>query len=178
VACFGNGAEAARQVGIEPDNARQQAWDWLQREDVRERVDVLAAERLRTLSIEADEVLREMHRIAMADIALAFDPLTNDLLAVHDMPEVIRRGVSGVKIETRFEGTGRDRREVGFTKEVKFWNKERCLEMLARTLALFKDSLTVKSKEAHEVDENSRAARVASLFEVARQRRDSGADLV
>jgi len=177
VVAFGNGAEAARRAGYPVENARFMARDLLKREDILDRIDELAGERMRALRIEADEVLREMHRIAMADISLAFDPLTNDLLAVHDIPEDVRRGISSVKIEALYEGTGREREQVGHTKEVKFWNKERCLEMLARTMALFKDSLSLNTGDGG-VDENARAARIASLFEIARTRRSTGEDLV
>jgi phage terminase small subunit len=180
VGCLGNGAAAARRVkDFEDSNdARYFARDLLLREDVLDRIDELAAERIKVLQIEADEVLNEMHRIALADIALAFDPVTNDLLPIHDMPLDIRKGVSGVKIDALFEGSGKDKVQVGYTKEVKFWNKERGLEMLARVLALFKDSLHVKTQDGHDLDENSRAARAASLFELARKRRETGDDLV
>lgn len=180
VAVCGNAAEAARQAGYSDEGgaAKVRGWELLARPDVAHRVDELSAERFAMVNVEAADVLRELIRIATSDVAAAFDPQTNTLKAVHDIPIDLRRAISSVKTEELFEGSGKNRVQIGWTKEVKFWNKDRGLEMLARTLALFKDTLRVEGARGEDVDENTRAARVASLFELARERRDNGEDLV
>jgi phage terminase small subunit len=180
VAVCGNAAEAARQAGYSDEGgaAKVRGWELLARPDVAARVDELSSERFRLVQIEAADVLRELIRIAMSDVAAAFDPHTNTLKNIHDIPLELRRAISSVKTEELWEGKGKDRAQIGWTKEVKFWNKDRGLEMLARTLALFKDTLRLEGARGEDVDENTRAARVASLFELARQRMESGEDLV
>jgi phage terminase small subunit len=182
VACLGNGAEAARRCGAwkggDPNDARFVARNIMRNEDVLDRIDELAGEKMRAVHITAEQVLGELHRIAHINPRDAFDPVTNDLLPLHAMPEDVQRAISSVKIEALYEGAGKQRRQIGYTKEVKFWTKTQALEMLARTLALFKDSLQLKDEREENLDENARAARAASLFELARQRRDRGDDLV
>lgn len=181
VACFGNAAEAARRAGYradaDPADARNAGWLLLKRPDVLDRIDELSAERFAAAQVDAATVLRELVRIAMCDIAGAFDH-ENRLLPIHDMPEDVRRAISSVKVDELWEGSGKDREQIGVTKEVKFWTKTQGLEMLARTLALFKDSLNLGDGSMSETDANAIAARVASLLDIARKRRDSGDDLV
>jgi phage terminase small subunit len=178
VACFGNAAEAARRAGYsdESGNAATRGWELLGRPDVRDRIDELSTERFAAAQVDAATVLRELVRIAMCDIAGAFDA-DNNLLPIHDMPEDVRRAISSIKIEALYEGKGEEREQVGYTKEVKFWTKTQGLEMLARTLAMFKDSLSLNAGELNDADANAIAARVASLLDLARKRRDSGDDL-
>jgi phage terminase small subunit len=178
VAVYGNAAEAARRSGYAEDTARQQGWELLNRPEVSQRVDELSSELFARAQVEAADVLRELIRIAMADVALAFEPGTNTLKNIHDIPVELRRAVSSVKVEELFVGNGKSRTQIGYTKEIKFWNKDRGLEMLARTLALFKDTLAIEGKRSDELDENTRAARIASLFQLARERMESGEDLV
>lgn len=181
IACFGNAAEAARRAGYSDDNARQQGWRLLERPDVRGRIDELSDARFRSAEVEAADILRELMRIAMCDIADAFEKDTNGLKDIHDMPIDVRRAVSSVKVDEIFTiGKKGEKALVGYTKEIKFWNKDRGLEMLARTLSLFKDSLTVRNhSEAKEArDDTANYARVASIFEAARARVASGEDLV
>lgn len=179
VSCFGNSAEAARRAGYSvetPQQAARRGWELLERVDVRDRIEELSAERFAAAQVDAATVLRELVRIAMCDIAGAFDE-NNQLLPVRDMPEDVRRAVSSVKVEELFRGKGEDREHIGYTKEVKFWTKTQGLEMLARTLALFKDSLALNTDGMSDRDVNAVAARVASLLDIARARRDSGDDL-
>ena len=178
VACFGNAAEAARRAGYPDTNgaARRQGYELLTRPDVRDRVEELSAERFAAAQVDAATVLRELVRIAMCDIAGAFDE-NNNLLAIHDMPEDVRRAISSIKIEAIYAGKGEEREQIGTTKEVKFWTKTQGLEMLARTLAMFKDSLDLGNGKFSDADANMIAARVASLLDIARKRRDSGDDL-
>jgi phage terminase small subunit len=176
VSVFGNAAEAARRAGYPADAARQRGHELLQRADVLDRIDELSTERFAQSQVDAASVLRELVRIAMCDIAGAFDE-DNTLKPIHDMPEDVRRAISSIKVDELFDGRGSEREKIGVTKEVKFWTKTQGLEMLARTLAMFKDSLNLGDGKLSEADANMVAARVASLMDIARKRRDSGDDL-
>jgi len=175
VSVFGNAAEAARRAGYPVDSARQRGHDLLQRAEVLDRIEELAAHRFATAKIDASTVLAEMVRVALCNPKDAFNS-DDTLKSIHDIPDDVARAISSIKVEELFEGHGPARKQVGWTKEIKFWTKTGGLEMLARTLAMFKDSLTVKD-ERDQIDENMRAARVAALVELAARRKASGSDL-
>ena len=64
-------------------------------------------------------VLGELLRLARVDIAGAFDK-NGKLKPIHEIPEDVRRAICGVEVDELFEGTGRDREQVGFTRKVRY----------------------------------------------------------
>ena len=85
-----------------------------------------------------DKVLAELATLAFADIAQAFNP-DGSLKPFTDMSPMIRKAIAAVEVDELFEGTGRERAQIGFTKRIKFWDKNKAIEMLGKTLAMFKD---------------------------------------
>jgi hypothetical protein len=51
----------------------------------------------------------------------------------------VRRAIAGVEVTEEFEGRGAERKSVGFTKKVRFWEKTKALELLGKHLGIFKD---------------------------------------
>lgn len=118
-----------------PRSARTIAWKLLKDPDVRREIDKqLEARQKRTL-ITADRVLAEMYEIAMADIGEAFDANGN-IKPMKDIPEHIRRAMAGIEIFEEFEGKGDEKKFSGYTKKVRFCDKTKALEILARHLKL------------------------------------------
>ena len=97
--------------------------------------ELIKQQEIRT-GIDADQVLKEAARIALADIGPAYND-DNTLKNIKDMPEDLRRIISGVKIIELYSGTGKNRKLTGCTKEVKFWSKDKHVELLMRHLGLF-----------------------------------------
>jgi len=90
-------------------------------------------------------VLAEFARIGLADVAQAVDKDGN-LLNLHDMPEDIRRAISGLEIEEEYQGKGKSREYIGRIKKVKFWDKPKSLELASKILGYFsKDNKQKKS---------------------------------
>lgn len=85
-----------------------------------------------------DKVINELAMIAFSDIAQAFNP-DGSLKPFTDMPLNIRKAIAAVEVDELFEGTGRERTQIGFTKRLKFWDKNKALDMLGKSLAMFKD---------------------------------------
>lgn len=59
------------------------------------------------------------------------------LKPVHEMDDVLAASVASIKSTEYFEGEGRDKAQVGWIKEVKFWDKTKAIEMLAKSLGMF-----------------------------------------
>lgn len=81
-------------------------------------------------------LLREAKLIARADIRDAYDE-HGRLLPMKDMPEHLARAIASVEVDELFEGVGKDREQVGVTKKVKFWNKDKMVETLGKQVGLF-----------------------------------------
>ncbi len=86
--------------------------------------------------ITAAIVIKEFARIALADISQAFDANGN-LLPIKDIPEEVRRAISGVEITEEFTGTGESRVFGGYTKKIKFWDKVKALENLGKIIGVY-----------------------------------------
>ena len=59
------------------------------------------------------------------------------LKRIDEMPEVKSAAIQSLKIVEYFEGSGKEKMQVGFTKEIKFWDKTKSIEMLAKILGMF-----------------------------------------
>lgn len=133
-----NGKQAAIRAGYAPKSAEVTASHLLSVAKVAEEIRRGAAKREQRTQITADTVLSEFLRIARVDIAEAFDE-DGSLKPVHEIPEDIRRAIAGLEVEELFEGRGESRESVGRLRKVKFWDKNRALESLAKHLGLLVD---------------------------------------
>lgn len=172
-----NAAAAARRAGYAPGSSDVEGTRLLSNPKVQARIAELAAERNEELKIDAREVLRELYRIATADPAELIDEnhVPHNL---NDIPIDLRRTIASVEIEELFEGRGEARERTGRLHKIKFWNKNQALEALGRHLALFKDSLalTGPNGEPLQLGDMQVCAKLATIFEEARRRRDAELD--
>lgn len=93
--------------------------------------------------LTADEVLKEIEKLALVDFSKAYDEKGN-LLLPHQMPEEIRKAVGG--IETRKLRNG------AIIKKLKFWDKTKALELYGRHLKLFTDKHEHSGKDGVPLD--------------------------
>ncbi len=76
------------------------------------------------LDVEDRRVILEVAAICLSDPGLLFDVDTNEPLAINDIPERMRRAISGVKRTRNNEGQ--------VTWEYKLWDKTKALELLGQ----------------------------------------------
>jgi phage terminase small subunit len=90
--------------------------------------------------LKGDDLLRELMRISMSDVADAFDANGN-LLPIREMPLELRRAVSGMEviIKNAAAGDGHTDR----IHKIRFWDKVRALETLAKHLGLLSEHIKV-----------------------------------
>jgi phage terminase small subunit len=136
-----NATQAALRAGYSSSSAASQGARLLKNAKVRDAIDAAKRAQQERVEITADTVLRELLRIARVDVGEAFDNDTGALKPLKDMPEDVRRAISGVEVDELWGGGGRDRIEIGQTRKVKFWDKVKSLELLGKHLKMFVDKM-------------------------------------
>jgi len=102
------------------------------------------------LDISAEKVLAAFAEIGFLDPA----ELLNDdgsLKPIQDIPLSARRVIAGLDVEERYEGSGKDRKLVGWVKKVRLCNKNDALESLAKHLGLFEADNRQKPEQVQHV---------------------------
>jgi phage terminase small subunit len=139
-----NATEAAVAAGYSRKTAYAQGSRLLKNAEVARAIAEAQGRRAERVEVKADDILRELLRLATTDIGKAFNPETGQLLPLHEMPEEVRRSISGIEVETLWEGRDANRRDIGTVHKVKFWDKVRGLELLGKHLKLFTDKVQVE----------------------------------
>lgn len=160
-----NATQAAIRAGYSPDSANQIGPENLVKPGIAAAISAAQAERALRVQLTADDVLRELLKIAMVDIAAAFDERGN-LRPIHEIPVDVRKAIAAVEVDELFEGHGTERTWTGYTRKAKFWDKTKALEMLGRHLSMFKDRIEV-SVDASLTDELRAARERAAGFDLA-----------
>lgn len=92
------------------------------------------------LDKQAQRIVDELERMAYADIRSLLDSDGN-LLPPDQWPDDIAATISGIEVETLWQGKGEEREPVGTVKKIKRFDKNKILEMLGRHKAIFHDRI-------------------------------------
>lgn len=82
--------------------------------------------------VDLERVVKEAAIIALSDPLIAITDENGNVKPIHEWPEMARRAVSSIEVLEEFEGNGKDRKFIGYTKKVKFWDKNAGLEKLMK----------------------------------------------
>ena len=145
-----NATQAAIRAGYSRRTAAEQGYDLLRKPQISEAVQAGQVRLSKATGVSAQVILGELLRIARVDIGEAFDE-NGALKPLKEIPEDVRRAISGMEVDELFDGTGRERLRIGETRKVKFWDKTRALELLAKHLGLLKDRVELTGKDGGPV---------------------------
>lgn len=137
-----NATKAAIAAGYSPKSAESKASKLMARDDIKEAIKEARKGRSQRVEVNADDVLRTLLRLLNSDIGEAFRE-DGSLKPIHEMPEDVRKAIQSVEVDELWEGHGEDRARVGETKKVKFWSKDKALELSMRHLGMLNDKLKV-----------------------------------
>lgn len=135
-----NATQAAIRAGYSEKSAMEQGYQLLQKTPVRQKVDELKVAQQKRIEISADTILRELLRLATVDVTQAFDE-RGWLKDLKDIPEDVRRAISGLEIQELFQGEGEDRHIIGVVRKLRFYDKIKPLELLGKHIKLFADRI-------------------------------------
>lgn len=138
-----NGTRAAERAGYSPRTAESQASRLLGNAKVRAEIDAALKERAERVEVKADDVLRTLLRILNADPRKAFDE-NSRLLPIRELPEEVALAISGIDNEEIDAPDGEGGRiHIGTVRKLKFWNKDKAVELAMRHLGLLADKVQV-----------------------------------
>jgi phage terminase small subunit len=141
-----NGTQAAIRAGYSEKTANEQAARLLANVSVRSLIDELKAGRAERTEITSDRVLKEIGRLAFADIRSVFDE-SGQLLPVHMLPSEVAASIASIEVVTS-KVPGGESVDVEHTAKIKFWDKRGSLELLGRHLKMFTDKVEVEVSDS------------------------------
>lgn len=123
-----NATKAAAEAGYSEKTARQAGARLLSNAAICEAIEagLQKLEEKTDLSIERLEA--ELARIAFVDPRRAYGE-DGRLLAVPDMPEDVARALAGFDVDELLEGVGKDRKQIGLTRKLRWHGKVEALRL-------------------------------------------------
>lgn len=132
-----NGTKAAILAGYAPHSARITASKLLTKPNIQQAVNNAIEERKKRIQLTGDRVLQELCSLAYIDVSQAYEEDGVTLKNIHDMPEDLRRAITGLEVLTTEIGSGEE--VIGHTinKKLKIIEKTKAIEMLGKYFKLF-----------------------------------------
>jgi phage terminase small subunit len=136
-----NAAGAARRAGYSEKTATVIGYENLTKPHIQDALQVARQEISVKSGITPEMVLKARANIAFFDIAECY---TQDgmLKNIHDIPKEARLALAGLESEELFTGRGADREQIGQTKKVKVWDKNKALDALDKHFGLYNADLS------------------------------------
>ena len=106
--------------------------------ELAERITALVQQQFEDVDLTAQDVLRELKRVAMQRIDDLVDPLTGDALPLNQLPDDVAATIVAVDYETKWEGKGDEAVPVTVTK-VRRADKMAALGLLAKHFKIVGD---------------------------------------
>lgn len=136
IANGGNGTQAAITAGYSEKTARSQAARLLADDNIsselRKRQTILGVK----YKLDTESVLQQLANLVYADPRKVFG--TNGcLLPVSEWPDEVAAMVSSIEVDALYDGSGKDRKQIGVTQKVKFWDKNSAIEKAMKHLGQF-----------------------------------------
>lgn len=136
IANGGNATDAAIKAGFSPRSAKQRGFELVKDRDFfatieRRRSEVLAQFRLTT-----ERTIQELARIAYFDPRKLFNA-DGSPKPINDLDDDTAAALAGLDVLEEFDGTGKDRVFVGYTKKYRIAGKVEAIAIAMKHLGLF-----------------------------------------
>jgi phage terminase small subunit len=164
-----NATRAAIAAGYSEKGARQAGARLLTNVNVSAEIGKLTQKACERLEISAENVLRELARLAFLDPRNFYDA-NGALRNVTDLDDDTAACIAGMEVEDVYHGRGEERVKIGYCRKIKFADKGAHLERLGRYLKLFTDKVEHSGVVEH-VDlshlTDEQLAAIEKIFETA-----------
>lgn len=166
-----NAAAAARRAGYSEKTARQIGERLLTNVDVQAAIQERMKARQQRTEITQDAVLKELARIAFFDPRKLFNA-DGSPKAINELDDDTAAALAGVEVLEEFEGTGKDRVFVGYTKKYKVSDKNTALTNAMRHLGMLSDKVELTGKGGGPLQSINSTVTPEQLAEAVRSVRD------
>lgn len=160
-----NATQASIRAGYSPLTAYSQGHDLLKKPEVQAYLAEKRKELQERTGVTQERVLREYARIAFFD-PRALYTVDGALKHVRDLDGDSAAAIAGVEVHEEFVSDSPDRMAIGQTKKVKYVDKVRALDSLARHLGMFTDKIEHTGKDGAPIQSET-------VIRVVRGKRDS-----
>lgn len=146
-----NGTQAAIAAGFSEKGARVTAAKLLAEPNIAAMVDARVARASEISGLTVERTLMEVARLAYSD-PRPFLHSDGTLKPVEEWTHDMAASVASLEVLEEYEGTGDDRKLVGHTKKLKFWDKNAAIEKAMKHLGLYeKDNSQTRPNLALQV---------------------------
>ena len=128
-----NATQAAIRSGYSKKTAKEQGCQNLTKLNIQEYVQELQKGISERNKITIDECVSILANIARTDFATFYDENDN-LKSIHDIPKESREAIEELSVFEEFQGTGKERELIGFTKKIKSSGKQAAIDKLLKHL--------------------------------------------
>jgi phage terminase small subunit len=146
-----NATQAAIRAGYSPRTAAEQGARLLTNVKISAAIAAAMQSRQQRTEITADRVLKELARVALLDPRGFFDS-DGKLKKVTDLTEDQAAALAGMESLEYFEGSGRDREQVGWTRKIKWWPKVEALRLLMQHMGMLVKKMEVSGPDGGPIE--------------------------
>lgn len=126
-----NATQAAIRAGYSARTAEQAGYQLLQKTSVRQAIDEALADVAQRVGITVDMVLRERRRLAFFDPRRLYRE-DGSPIPIHELDADTAAAIAGLEVLEAYEGSGENRRFVGYTKKYRLAGKDPSLTALEK----------------------------------------------
>jgi phage terminase small subunit len=130
-----NATRAAIRAGYSPKTAGQIGEENLKKPEIRQAIDAALADLATRVGVTAEMVMAERRRLAFFDPRKLFNA-DGSPKAINELDADTAAAIAGLDVLEEFEGSGKDRLFVGYTKKYKVADKNASLAALERHFGL------------------------------------------
>ena len=135
-----NGTQAAIRAGYSENSAQQISSELLLKPVIQAYIQELLDDRATRTQATADKVISEIFHLVSFDPAEIYDE-EGRFKSIHSIPKNIRKAIASIETEEEFKRPldGSFKVKCGYIRKIKFWDKNKAIELLGKHLVLFTD---------------------------------------
>ncbi|MGL5436605.1 MAG: terminase small subunit [Lachnospiraceae bacterium] len=137
-----NATQAAIRAGYSERTSYSMGQRLLKNVEIQNELQERMKQREQRTEITQDRVLQELAKLGFLDIRRFYDDdgKPKDITMLDDSTAAC---IAGLEVLEEYEGSGDDRRFVGYVKKYKLTDKIKALELIGRHLGMFKDKTEI-----------------------------------
>lgn len=143
-----NASQAALRAGYSKKTAPFIGAENLKKPQIQFAIQQAMEERAKRTEIDQDKTLKELGRLGFSDIRKYFND-DGSLKNITELDDDAAAAVASVEVDELYEGSGKDRVQIGFTKKFKFWDKNSALEKIGKHLKMFTEKIEYPDKDGN-----------------------------